>query len=446
MAANTPYTYNSLVIYEVYVRNHTPEGTFKAFDADLDRIQALGVDVIWFMPIHPIGKINKKGGLGCPYSISDYRAVNPEYGSLEDFKHTIQAIHARGMKVMIDVVYNHTAHDSLLVRDYPHFFHQDASGRPVTTVPNWSDVIDLLHPEPELSQYLIDSLKFWVSLGVDGFRCDVASLVPVEFWTEARRQVTELNPKVIWLAESVHAAFIEFRRKAGLSGYSDSELYQAFDLTYDYDIWPILHKAIAGSVPPARLLEMHRFQEAIYPGTYVKMHCTENHDQPRVMSVAPSRDAALAWTAFEAFNKGAFLIYAGQESEAAHTPTLFDRDLVDWGSYPLTGFFTNLFKVKHHPLVLEGVFNILQAEPVILAAYAAESASLLGIFNPSSHGAEAALPLKDGDYPDLLNGGTISVRSGKARLTAPAMILEVPQALSIEPFRSSLMDEDREYI
>lgn len=442
MAIDTPYTHNSLVIYEVYVRNHTPEGTFKAFEADLDRIRSMGVDVVWFMPIHPIGKVNKKGSLGCPYSISDYRAVNPEYGTLEDFKNTIAAIHARGMKVMIDVVYNHTAHDSLLVRDYPQFFHQDSEGRPMTTVPEWSDVIDLKHPQPELAQYLIDSLKFWVSLGVDGFRCDVASLVPVSFWLEARRQVAELNPNTIWLAEAVHAAFVASRRKAGLSGYSDSEIYQAFDMSYDYDIWPILHSVIAGSEPPARLLEMHRFQEAIYPRTYVKMHCTENHDQRRVMALAPTRQAALAWTAFEAFNKGAFLIYAGQESEAKHTPSLFDRDLIDWEDYPLQDFFTALFKVKHHPLVLEGVFEILQAEPVVLAAYVGEKASLLGVFNPSGFDGPISLPVADGAYRDLLSNNEVKVRDGETRFSSPALVLELPQILNLKPFHSVLMDGD----
>ena len=139
MAKETSPKLNNLIIYEIYVRSHTPEGTFRALIPDLPRIKKMGVDVVWFMPIHPIGKLNKKGSLGCPYSISDYRSVNPEYGTEADFKATIEAIHDLGMKVMIDVVYNHTAHDSILVREHPEFFHQDDKGKPVTTVPDWSD-------------------------------------------------------------------------------------------------------------------------------------------------------------------------------------------------------------------------------------------------------------------------------------------------------------------
>ena len=179
------------VIYEIYVRNHSDEGTFSGVTRDLDRIRSMGVDIIWLMPIHPIGKVSKKGSLGCPYSISDYRSVNPEYGSLNDFKRLIDKTHELGMKLIIDVVYNHTSHDSILVKEHPEFFQHNPSGQPITTVPEWSDVIDLKHPDPELTTYLIDSLKYWASMGVDGFRCDVASLVPVEFWQKARRELQE---------------------------------------------------------------------------------------------------------------------------------------------------------------------------------------------------------------------------------------------------------------
>jgi glycosidase len=324
MAHDTPAHYRNLVIYEVFVRNHGPNGTFADVEADLLRIREMGVDVVWFMPIHPIGRVNRKGSLGSPYSIADYREVNPEYGTRADFARLIERAHALGLKVMIDVVYNHTAHDSRLVHEHPDWFHQDEHGVPVTTVPDWSDVIDLKHPNAALTDYLIESLQGWAALGVDGFRCDVASLVPLKFWLKARQAVAEVKPQVIWLAESVHAAFVAGRRAAGLPTLSDGELYQAFDLTYDYDIWPIFQAAVRGQVPVARFLEMLRFQDCIYPANFVKMHYAENHDQARIMALAPSRAQALAWTAFQAFNKGAFLIYAGQESAATHTPSLFD--------------------------------------------------------------------------------------------------------------------------
>src|SRR5512137_724362 len=143
MASDTPSSYRNLVFYEIFVRNHGASGTFSEVVKDLPRLHTLGVDVLWFMPIHPIGVLNKKGSLGCPYSIRDYREVNPEYGTKQDFTRLIKQAHERRMKVMIDVVYNHTAHDSALVMEHPEYFHQDENGHPVTTVPEWSDVIDL---------------------------------------------------------------------------------------------------------------------------------------------------------------------------------------------------------------------------------------------------------------------------------------------------------------
>lgn len=442
MAKDTPVKLSNLIIYQVYVRNHSLEGTFKAVEADLDRIQSLGVDVVYFMPIHPIGMLNKKGGLGCPYSISDYRAVNPEYGTLEDFKHLVEQIHTRGMKVMIDVVYNHTAHDSVLVKEHPDFFHQDKRGKPVTTVPDWSDVIDLKHPNPALTEYLIESLELWSDLGVDGFRCDVASLVPLDFWCEARRRLAKKNAHTIWLAESVHASFLAYRHSVGLSGFSDSQIYDAFDITYDYDIWPIWQAAVTRRVPLSRAMEMIRFQHAIYPANYVKMHCVENHDQRRIQRLASDPRSAQAWAAFQVFNRGAFMIYAGQESAATHTPTLFDRDPVEWNDYPLQEFYRSLFAIKKHGLVRDGVFTITRAEPVIQAAYVGVNSCLVGIFNPNGVQGDMPVDLPDGRYTDLITGDSVVVSAGRMAIPSSAVVLEVPVCLDVRPFHSDLLDTD----
>ena len=203
MAKDTPKDYRSLVIYEIYVRSHSPQGTFQGVTDDLPRIKDLGVDIIWLMPIHPIGRLNRKGSLGCPYSIADYFSVNPEYGSIDDFKDLIHKAHALDLKVMMDVVYNHTAHDATLVNKHPNWYHTGPDGHPSTTVPEWSDVIDLDYSHPELWNYLISALEQWAGLGVDGFRCDVASIIPLEFWLQARAAVARINPSMIWLAESV---------------------------------------------------------------------------------------------------------------------------------------------------------------------------------------------------------------------------------------------------
>jgi glycosidase len=440
MATDTPSSYRNLVIYEVYVRNHGPHGTFADVEADLPRIQSMGVDVVWFMPIHPIGKVSRKGTLGCPYSISDYRAINPEYGTRADFVHLIERAHALGLKVIIDVVYNHTAHDSVLVHEHPEWFHQDERGRPVTTVPDWSDVIDLKHPNEALSAYLIETLQGWAKLGVDGFRCDVASLLPQDFWLQARQGVAKVKPGVIWLAESVHAAFVAYRRAQGLPTISDSELYSAFDLTYDYDIWPIWQTAAVGKVPVSRFLEMLRFQDAIYPANFIKLRYVENHDQPRIMAFAPTRAQALAWTAFQCFNKGAFLLYGGQESAATHTPSLFDLDRVAWGSYELQPFLTVLAHLKKDPAQVAGSFVLVEAEPAIQATWYLPGSSLYGVFNVGAASSQVQVRVPDGSYLELLSGAAVRVQGGRMPVPDAAAILRYSDQIDLEPFYSDLLD------
>ncbi len=440
MATDTPSSYRNLVIYEIYVRNHGVNGTFSDVEKDLPRLRTLGVDILWFMPIHPIGMERKKGSLGSPYSIRDYREVNPEYGSKDDFKRLVKLVHEHGMQVMIDVVYNHTAHDSVLAEEHPEYFHRDENGNLVTTVPEWSDVIDLKYPDAELSEYLIETLRGWVELGVDGFRCDVASLVPQEFWRQGREEIAKVKKGIIWLAESVHASFVGSRRTNGLTGLSDGELYSAFDFTYDYDIWPIWQLAVQGKVPVRRYIEMLRYQDCTYPETYIKLRCVENHDQVRIMRLAPSRTQAMAWTAFEAFNKGPFLIYGGQESGTKHTPSLFDIDKVDWGDYSLQPFITRLTKLKKDPAQVEGKFVVIQADPAIQAVWEYQEKNLYGIFNTSGKSGFIMVSLPDGTYRDILNDGQVTVRGGKTLLPEAAAIVRYPHKIVLRPAYSELLD------
>lgn len=432
--------HNSLVIYEIYVRNHGPNGTFDDVTADLPRIRELGVDVVWFMPIHPIGQKNKKGRLGCPYSIQDYRGINPEYGRRQDFKTLIDRAHELGLKVMIDAVYNHTAHDSPLLARHPEWYHQDEQGRPYTTVPDWSDIIDLVYDEPALWDYQIETLKQWVAFGVDGFRCDVASIVPLAFWQRARAAVAEVKPDVIWLAESVHPSFIIHRRRQGQIGHSDAELYTAFDLTYDYDVWDIWRAAVAGRAPVSRYLEMVRLQDALYPADFVKMRCVENHDQLRIMRQAKTRAQALAWTAFMSFNKGAFLIYAGQEAANTHTPDLFDIDKVDWQSDDISPFLRRLTRLKKDPFQTKGLFAILEAEPAVTAHWQAQEGGLWGLFNVNGCAGQISVPLPDGRYLDELSQAEVVISGGQLPLPETALILRYAGQIDARPFETPLLD------
>jgi glycosidase len=437
MAYDTPADLRNLVIYSVYVRNHGPNGTFADVEADLPRIRQMGVDLIWLMPVHPIGKVNRKGSMGSPYSIVDYRGINPEYGTLEDFTSLVEKTHSAGMRIMIDVVYNHTAHDSLLVHQHPDWFHQDASGNPVTTVPDWSDVIDLKHPNPALTAYLHETLQYWAALGVDGFRCDVASLLPEEFWVTARQAVAKVRPGVIWLAEAVHTSWVVERRANDLAALSDSEVYRAFDLTYDYDIWTVFRQALHGQVHFGRYLEMLLLQDGIYPATFIKMRCTENHDQPRILAFAPSLDQALAWTAFEAFNKGAFLIYAGQEAAARHTPSLFEIDKIDWQDLPLQSFIATLARLKKDPALVSGKFQLIENRDTLQAAWRTEQGGLFGVFNVQNLKGEISIPLPDGDYRNELDGELVAITGGKM-VAQPAAVFRFSQPLKFQLFKSSL--------
>ncbi len=440
MAANTPKNYQNLTLYEIYVRNHGPNGTFNDVTDDLDRIKELGVDVIWLMPIHPIGEENKKGKLGCPYSIKDYRGVNPEYGTKQDFKKLINTAHSLNLKVMIDVVFNHTAHDSVLALSHPEWFVLDENNKPVSTVSDWSDVVDLKFPNSFLEEYLIDTLIMWAKLGVDGFRCDVASLVPLKFWGQARKAIEKVKSEFIWLAESVDARWIPERRDSGYKINSDAELYCAFDITYDYDIWAIWQAAALGKVKTSNYLDMLKFQDCIYPQNFIKLRCVENHDRKRIMALSPTRSQAIAWTAFQAFNKGMFLIYAGQESAAQNIPSLFRVDKIEWGKYEMQDFIKTLVLLKKDQAQVEGKFSLINSESGIQATWIEKEGSLYGIFNTDNSNENISVSLKDGSYENLLSGDTILIKDGKTQMPDSAFIIRYLDSIVVEPFQSALFD------
>ena len=431
----------NLIIYEIYVRNHGPNGNISDVIKDLERIKFMGVDIIWLMPIYPIGKKNKKGTLGCPYSIQDYREINPEYGTLQDFQNLISAAHQFDLKIMLDIVFNHTSCDSTLVNNHPEYFHQDKHGNPITTVPAWSDVIDLKYPNDELEKYLIDTLCYWVEMGVDGFRCDVASIIPLPFWLEAKGQVEAINPNFIWLAESVETGWVIERRRHGLTAHADAELYRAFDLTYNYDVWSLFKAAVSGILPVERYLEMIEYQKGTYPHDYIKMRCVENHDNLRIMAFAQNENIAQAWTAFEVFLPGAFLIYAGQESASKKTPSLFDIDKVKWGDYSLQNWLTRLFQIKKSKIFTKGNHYFLAAKPAIQSIWIDQDVVFYNIFNINDVKEPITCQLSDGLYEDLISQEYFQISNGKLDLNgASALIFKVSPSLEFTTMRFKLLE------
>lgn len=428
MAKQTSKELRSLVMYSVFVRNHSEEGNFSALRTDLDRIQRLGVDIIWLLPVHPIGKIARKGTLGSPYAIQDYRKINPEYGSLDEFRSLVDEIHARGMKCIIDVVYNHTSPDSWLVQHHPEWFYRTKDGLFGNKVGEWLDVIDLDYSQRGLWEYQIETLKQWAEI-VDGFRCDVAPLIPLEFWLKARQQVESVRPGCIWLAESVEPLFTIENRARGFLSLSDSELYQSFDICYDYDIFAYFRGYLDGRNILSSYVEKINQQEAIYPDNYVKLRYLENHDQARAKSIISDETSMRNWLAFLYFQKGMTLLYAGQEVGDDHRPSLFDKDTVQWrGGYDLTPLLARLYTIKKNPLFANSRYEVCALPNEILhATHSASGSQMIGIFSVSGRSGVIKVGLTDGVYRNLIDNQEILVREGSIVCMGEPIILEAPK-------------------
>ena len=424
MARSTPLSLRNQVMYQIFVRNFSPEGTFETVRPRLDEIRALGVDIIWLMPIHPVGALKRKGSLGSPYAISDYRAVNPEFGTLEDFRALVDDIRAHGMKCIIDVVYNHTSPDSVLCREHPEWFYHRADGSFGNRVGDWSDIIDLDYSNKELWDYQIETLKYWAGI-VDGFRCDVAPLVPLDFWLRARDEVERIRPGCIWLSESVDHGFIRYIRGMGMEALSDGEIYQAFDICYDYDIIGEFHGALNGG-SLSRYVEAINRQECIYPSNYIKLRYLENHDQPRAAYLIPDPRALVSWTAFMFFQKGLTLLYAGQEYGAKHTPSLFDRDTIshEAADRSLAPLIKRLAEIKSDPVFTDSVYQVkTHGESVITAIHISAGRKALGVFPLRGEGACVDTGFDDGIYTDLIGGGKVEVFRGMLSCGAHPIIV-----------------------
>ena len=424
MAADTKKQLRNQTMYAVFVRNHSEEGTFEGVRRDLARIRALGVDILWLLPIHPIGKLGRKGTLGSPYAIADYRAVNPEYGTRADFERLVDEAHGLGMKCIIDVVYNHTSPDSWLAQHHPEWFYRRSDGAFGNRIGDWTDVIDLDYSQPGLWDYQIETLLQWAAV-VDGFRCDVAPLVPLAFWQRAREAVASVRPDCLWLAETVEPEFIIANRASGIPALSDSEAYQAFDVCYEYDIYHDMVRFATGRGSLDAYAAAVNRQEGIYPDNYVKLRFLENHDRPRAHFLIPDARALRNWTAFLYFQKGMTLLYAGQEYACTHRPGLFDKDPVDrGGDAALSGLMTALYRIKQEPLLADSRYE-LRALPgdVLLATHRGAAGMMAGVFSLRGLPAVAETGLPDGYYRNRIDGSAVEVYEGRLRCDGEPVII-----------------------
>lgn len=428
MAGTTSKSLRNKVMYQIFPRNFSKSGDFKGIIPQLDRIKDLGVDIIYLTPIHPIGEKARKGSLGSPYAIKDYRAINPEYGTLEDFKALVKEIHDREMDCIIDVVYNHTSPDSVLASEHPEWFYHKKDGSFGNRVGDWTDIIDLDYSDKGLWDYQIETLKMWAGI-VDGFRCDVAPLVPVEFWKQARNMVEEVRPGCLWLSESIDPPFIQAMRDMGVLAQSDSEMYQAFDVLYEYDVYQDFTAYVSGKGSLEDYASAVNRQEFIYPDNYVKLRFLENHDQPRAKFLFPDNRALKNATAFLFFQKGLTFIYAGQEMGMAHLPSLFDRDILDWKAkenVDLTDLFVALRKIKSDPLFADSTYRLKTYEDNILKGiHSRGERKCIGIFSMKGESSLVPINAPDGVYENLIDGSKVEILHGYISICGEPVIINL---------------------
>ncbi len=341
-------------IYEVNLRQYTPEGTLRAFEAHLPRLAKMGVGILWLMPLQPIGAKNRKGTLGSYYSIRDYTAVNPEFGTLTDLRRMVHRAHALGMKVILDWVANHTAWDHPWTEQHPDWFQRNAQGQLIgfTFQPEggkvevWDDVVGLNYAARPLWEAMTEAMLFWLrEAGFDGFRCDVAGLVPLPFWESVRPKLEAVKP-VFMLAEADKPALHA----------------QAFDMSYDWQLYDTLKKLARGEAGAPALAAWWERRRSMYPADAIGMNFTGNHDSnswdgsDAEFYGSPAAFQCLA--AIAALLPGMPLVYGGQEAFFEKRLKFFEKDAIDWGQRRLEGFYTKLLNLKRtHPALVTAVID-----------------------------------------------------------------------------------------
>src|SRR2546421_351224 len=317
------------VIYEIFPRAFSAEGNFNGITAQLDRLKELGVTILWLMPIHPIGQEKKKGTIGSPYAVRDYYGINPDYGTKEDLKRLINESHQRGLKVIIDIVANHTSWDSVLMK-HPDWYKHDAKGN-ITYPYDWTDIAALNYANPDLRRYMTDMLKYWIhEFDLDGFRCDVAGEVPTDFWENARTELDTIKPDILMLAEA-HKPDLEVK---------------AFELDYSWPLHSALTDVLQGRAPASDLRKAWEDEFKEWPRGALHMRFSDNHDERRAIARFGER-GALAASAFMFTLDGVPLIYNGMEAgdtTESGAPALFEKLPIFWGNAERRPEFPRFYK------------------------------------------------------------------------------------------------------
>ena len=347
-ARKSPEWIRDAVIYEVYLRSFSSEGTFEGLRRRIPELKDLGVTVIWLMPIHPVGTVNRKGSLGSPYSVRDYLDVNPEFGTPDDFRKLVATIHENGLRVIIDFVANHTSWDSKWMHEHPEWFTRDTSGAMVAPNSDWTDVADLNFDNTGLRSAMLAAMRYWVAhFDIDGYRCDVAEMVPLDFWEQARSQLDRIKP-VMMLSE----------------GSLPEHHVEAFDITYAWNIYDILNELLEGTLPADGIDRVLEREQLAFPKGSLRMRFNTNHYKNAWDAPAPMRftGPGMKLTSVLAFTlPGVPLLYNGQEVGSDRRLDLFEKVAIDWDDpQEYWPFYRNLTRLRReHQVFAHGEYEAL---------------------------------------------------------------------------------------
>lgn len=404
------------VLYQVNTRQFTPEGTFAAAQKQLPRLAAMGVDIIWLMPIHPIGEVNRKGTLGSPYAVRDYRAVNPEFGTEADFRAFVDEAHRLGLKVILDWVANHSAFDNPLTTSHPEWYTRTPEGALMSPVgTDWSDVADFDYSQSGLRRYMTESLVYWVrEFGIDGYRADVAGYVPTDFWETARAEIDKVKP-VFMLAE-----------------WEQRDLHnRAFDATYAWKWKEAMQRLAKDGSGAGAIRGYYAEQSETWPHAALRMVYTENHDQNSWDGVAadiygPAYEAAIA---LSFVGPGLPLIYNGQEADNDRQLEFFERDPIVWKDGQHAALFKQLIALKTAtPALHNGRFGAPLIEvptsataDVFAFTRGADGGRVFAVFNlsPRPQKVQFEHARHHGTYTDALSGAGAGFAGGETLELAP---------------------------
>ncbi len=390
-----------MVIYQVFVRNFSKEGTFNALTARLNDIKALGANTIWLMPIQPTGIEKRKGTYGSPYAIMDYTEVHPDFGTKEDFKKLVDSCHALGLNIIIDLVANHTAWDCKWVKDHPDWYVKDSSGAIIPPVADWTDVADLDFDNKKMRAEMIKGMQYWLrEFDIDGYRCDVAEMVPDDFWAAAIDSIMKIKPAIM-LAEG-----------------AKPDLYEAgFQITYGWDFYHNLKQVFNNKEPLVKLDSVLAKEKVLYPSTYKHIRFITNHDENSWDDVPQNKfvnlDGTKAAFVISAYIPGVPFVYNGQEVGFDKKINLFEKYEIDYSANPeLKKFYSDILKLKEHPALHNNSITRIDIKNKDVFAFISEGDGLkvLVVVNVRNKPSTFSLP-QDIGAPKFMLGTTIDAQT-----------------------------------